>query len=264
MNNSIARNFLSCKYGITYHNFVLLSSNDCSFENETIKKLLMEHKALSIAYEAQLLANNIPTFITKLSLCLNDYSNINFISSLHYGLKELYILGDESAFDEPINNLPSTLEILHIESIIFNQNLDNLPEGLKDLRIYTDSFTHSLSYLPNALEKLELKSFNLCCGSFLCFDNFKDNFMSLPNNIKSINIDGYYLQNFNQLEVQQKYPELNIEIQNFPTHNIIYKKQSSFIKYIVNSGRVILGFLIGYFAGIGILKTFLDDSPYIL
>lgn len=75
-------------------------------------------------------------------------------------------------FNEPINNLPASLEELYITSLSFDQPLDNLPPNMKILVIKSDEFNQSIDNLPIGLEILIIDK----------------NFMDNTNNIKLDNL----------------------------------------------------------------------------
>lgn len=58
-------------------------------------------------------------------------------------------------FNQKVDNLPSGLKHLIINSRYFNQNIDNLPNGLEYLEIGF-WYKQNITYLPNGLKYLEI------------------------------------------------------------------------------------------------------------
>jgi hypothetical protein len=86
--------------------------------------------------------------ITNLSLH-NNLLNYKTLSLPKY-LTKLII---SSEFNFPLNNLPVTLEYLHINCISFTYDLDNLPLGLNELHL--ENYSGLLENLPSELKILD-------------------------------------------------------------------------------------------------------------
>jgi hypothetical protein len=201
----IIAGFVYNQFTVTINNFVNIMETNIRLDLPIIESLLKEYKSLMLSSNTSNLFTDIPEYITRLCLNLEDYSKIN-INHLHLNLKELYILAESNNdFNSTIDNLPIGLEILLIQSQDFNQSLDNLPITLKKLIINSDSFTNSLSNLPPNLEYLELTKY-----SRYNIENhiFSDNFLNLPHNLTNIKIGLMYLQKCNIDLFNKKYPNL--------------------------------------------------------
>lgn len=99
----------------------------------------------------------IPPFIKKITIHDNFYKHpINF---LPIGLTHL-IFSDNSEFNQPLDNLPSTLEYLKL-GYGYNQPLDNLPSGLVSLTV-GDRFNRPIDKLPPKLKNLTLGQYFDC------------------------------------------------------------------------------------------------------
>jgi hypothetical protein len=115
-------------------------------------------------------------------------------------------------FDQPINNLPSSIETLKIGHT-FNQPIDNLPGSIKYL-IFSEhgSFNQSVDYLPSSIEKIEFNSdFNHPIDNlgnkvkYLRFgEGFKHPINSIVKQLKKLEIsfNHYYKFNENYLDVE--------------------------------------------------------------
>lgn len=147
----------------------------------------------------------------------------------------LLIIDGCGTFNDPLINLPSTIQSIKIFSDEFNQTLDylpksllsldilyrntfskaqfnqpinNLPKTLKSLYIDIDNFNQSLDYLPNDLQKLKIKNtlqFNqpidklprsLISLELLYCDAFDQSINNLPENLQSLMI--HHCVKFNQ------------------------------------------------------------------
>ena len=200
------------KFGITTNNYLDITGNDgFTFDSDIIKKLLeLTNNSLSLKYEAFELFDTIPSSITNLAIDFPDYNKIN-INGLHIGLKKLYITSEAGGnFNNPIDNLPYTLENLYIVSKAFNQSLDFLPHSLTSLVICSSSFNHSISNLPPNL--LELPLITYYNKSDLKFT--QDNFLNLPENLKILNVSAKFNLDINLdiNAIQNKYPNLKIKV----------------------------------------------------
>lgn len=123
-----------------------------------------------------------------------EYLKVNFrLANIEEftNLKILILDGfQNSEFNEPLNNLPTSLEWLEIHSLEFNQPLANLPPNLKVLifgqnRIwnYYDGYYHSLDGLPSSLEVLHFPE----CMS-LDGKQYLANLINLPSSLKILRI----------------------------------------------------------------------------
>ena len=77
----------------------------------------------------------------------------SYLSHLPEGVK-IIIFHHYSHFDEPVNDLPSTITHLTF-GYIFDQPVDNLPNGLVYLKL-GDNFNKPIKKLPVSLKQLEL------------------------------------------------------------------------------------------------------------
>ena len=195
------------KIGITENNYLDITGNDgFTFDNEIVKKLLeITNNSLSLKCEAVELFDKIPSSITNLAIDFPDYNEIN-INALHNGLKKLYITSEFSGhFNNPIDNLPYTLENLYIVSNKFNQSLDFLPHSLTRLVISSSSFNHPISNLPPNLLELTIIPYYKGEIKFT-----QDNFLNLPENLKILNVSAKFNLDINA--IQNKYPNLKIKV----------------------------------------------------
>lgn len=196
------------KFGITENNYLDISAyNGFSFDDETIKKLLeMSNNSLSLKSRSVELIDKIPSSIINLAIDFPSYDDIN-INALHIGLKKLYITSEAGGdFNNPIDNLPYTLEDLYIVSITFNQSLDFLPHSLTSLHIESLCFTHSVSNLPPNLLNLTI----IPPRFYRKLEFTKDNFLNLPENLKILNVSAKFNLDINA--IQNKYPNLKIKV----------------------------------------------------
>ena len=83
-------------------------------------------------------------------------------------------------FNQPIDNLPYSLEYLEIVSEYFNQEINFLPYNLKYLIIESALFNQTLDYLPQNLEVLHIDS-----------NSFNLTFINLPTNLKRLHVTIY-------------------------------------------------------------------------
>lgn len=129
----------------------------------------------------------IENYIPKNILEINTNFPIDYTKFTN--LKSITI--SDEYFNQPLNNLPSGLEELYIDSIAFNHPLDNLPITLKILKFaqyrtvyYYDGYQYNLDYLPFSLEKLYLPQITGVSGEEygVTIDNLPQNlkFLSLP------------------------------------------------------------------------------------
>lgn len=212
--DNIIDKFFTQKISITSNNFIRICNKDISYDNPFVKELLEEFNTLMLSYDTQSLYNNIPECITKLALEFEDYTNIT-VSKLHSGIKELYILGEACPLTNPkcftniIENLPSGLEILYIQSELFNQPLINLPHGLKRLIILSNTFNQSLCNLPSSLEYLEI---TIYLSSYGYDESYRYSMYNLPLNLKTLIINEHYMKNTDGNVMKMLYPEMNVSV----------------------------------------------------
>ncbi len=168
-------------------------------------------KELSIGYYLSYLdcSNNLITNLT-INCVFEGYFNIsdNPMKKLCYrprSIPEKYpeMLKDiifGQFFDQPVDNLPKNLKILHFQdSSDFNKPLDNLPHGLKKIHFESNSvFNQPLDNLPESLVHLEF-------GQGSIFNYRLDN---IPNSLKLIILDKEYiyenLEHVNELSSKVK------------------------------------------------------------
>jgi hypothetical protein len=121
----------------------------------------------SIPYDINLAISTI-TFISVFDEPLDKYIY------LFADIKHIIICG---LFNQPISNLPNTIESLIIRSTLFDQSLEHLPISLKKLIIITIPVNHKIEYLPDSIEYLEIS------------DNILDTiYDNLPQNLKVLKI----------------------------------------------------------------------------
>lgn len=123
-------------FSITTNNYLKISSSDISFEDKDIKSLLerCNYKLILFGDTCKLL-DKIPSTITSLIIALSNYDKIK-LDNLPSSIKELYITNecatdDTTCFNIELNNLPPNLEVLEINSLLYNQSIDNLPYSIK-------------------------------------------------------------------------------------------------------------------------------------
>jgi hypothetical protein len=88
---------------------------------------------------------------------LRCYGNF-LLNNLPNTIEKLFIT-DSYEFNQPLDNLPSGLKQLKIESNVFSQSLDNLPVGLEELHLHIYEL-QDLYHLPAGLKKLTLRICN--------------------------------------------------------------------------------------------------------
>lgn len=172
-------------FGISTEKYIKISSSleEIEIPFDIIENLIKKNKKLALYSNKSLeWFYNIPDYITDLAIDFQTYNNIA-LANLPSGLKSLFILNtlkdDCSGFNEVINNLPASLEILYIEGEYFNQPLDLLPISLKCLCIRSKYFNQPLNNLPPSLECLDLKTDYI----------YKDTiFQHVPKTITSIRV----------------------------------------------------------------------------
>lgn len=131
--------------------------------------------------------DNLPLSLKILKL-QNFKNNICF-DLLPPGLEVLFIHTQNYAkqFNKPLDNLPSNLKILYIESEDFNQPLLNLPKTLETLCI----FSNQNIYNKNTLElPSNLKYFNCNCI------NYSEEMVVLPDSLEFLYLHDENKNNF--------------------------------------------------------------------
>ena len=118
-------------------------------------------------------------------------------------------------FNEPICNLPNTIESVNIYNKYFNYSLDNLPNGLKEL-VLNQRYNQPLDFLPSELQFLK---FSL--GSI--FSHSLDN---LPQQLKLLEIPYLYNQEINCLP--DSIEEIRIGIKTMKNDDSIYYLESTY------------------------------------
>lgn len=224
-----------CSYqsiGITINGYIKIynqevvnyvDSEPVLLDDEFIESLLKRYKKMYLYDRSINWFNKIPEYITDLILEFNEKQNIE-LDKLHNGLKSLVIANAyttyEKGFNQPINNLPNTLESLQIISTYFNQPIDFLPLSLKKLTISSNFFNQSLQNLPPNLEYLRLD----VCDSYGSYKFLKDDLMNLPSELKKLYISkkiiptNKEIKNFDKSEdhfeniMNSHYPNLNLNI----------------------------------------------------
>lgn len=197
---------------ITHNEFVNINNTKFGLDNEIIKKLLDKYNALKLSSYTRLFLNSIPKNIIKLALQFNTFDDIS-LDNLQSNITELYILhptGWKGYFNSTINNLPSNLQFLHINSEIFNQSLDYLPQCIKKLSIFSNVFNKSLSNLPTSLEYLYID--NWINRPDLEKIKYEYDLYNLPKNLIELQINKCYLVNTNIKVLKQMYPQMKINI----------------------------------------------------
>lgn len=220
---------------VTTNNYLQIKSNEISFEDKDIKNLLERCNYKLILFgETDKLLNNIPSTITSLIIALDNYDKIK-LDNLPSSIKELYITNecctdDTTCFNIELNNLPPNLEVLVINSLIYNQSIDNLPYSLKTLKINSNYFTNSLDNLPN-LECFELTHFINCCSNHTLQIKFDGSLYNLPHTLTKLNIPTDYIKNTDIELFKKDRPNLNIEIKEYNNH-VIHRNKSIYDKLI--------------------------------
>jgi hypothetical protein len=181
-------------------------------------------------------ANNVNNAVKRLLNNTNfkipkniEYLKINFqLPNIeeYTNLKVLVLDASQNTqFNEPLDNLPASLEWLEIGSLQFNHPLTNLPPGLKVLifaqnRIwnYYDGYRHSLDRLPSGLEVLHFPDF---CSQQN--EIYLANFENLPPFLKILAIPQVMPDDINY----DCLPD-SIEILEWPAFRKCYQKISRF------------------------------------
>lgn len=163
------------------------------------------------------LPNNIITINCKNNPLKTLHYPINIKPNKYPSKLKKIIFGEN--FDQPIDNLPKILnEIIFTQYSKFNQPINFLPNSLEIL-ILGNSFNNSLDNLPNSLKYLTIgntcsKYFNASCIFNQSLDNlpnslieltfcnesiFQKSLDNLPNTLKKITLSGYYTGSIDNL-----------------------------------------------------------------
>lgn len=146
--------------------------------------------------------NNLYVQNVNFLISKNNYELITLPSDIKE--IEIYHGGTDNIF--PVNNLPSDLEILEIQSYALYE-LSNLPNKLKILRLI--GWKHNLDSLPPNLKFLEVYQYDKIHGNLLYELN---SFVNLPHSLKKIIVGEYSYESVSDL--LDNY-EKNIENDNY-------------------------------------------------
>lgn len=166
-----------------------------------------------IIYSCKKFRSNIEFYKNLLFTCDNQSQLNNYIFYLKWNSEELFnsslvpnlisleLIKDE--FNLPIDNLPSGLISLKT-SRHFDQSVDNLPSKLKYLELNSKYFNQSVDNLPSKLKYLELSSHfnqkvNLLPSELLTLKINKDNRNYGVTGPAPLNFPSYFNQNIDQL-----------------------------------------------------------------
>lgn len=222
------------KYSISMSNCLNICDSNINFDDEEIKYLLTRYdNNLMLSFDTNKLLNKLPQFINKLILCLSDYDNVK-IDNLPPNIKELCILSDNcnicTYFNNTIDNLPLILEILVIDSLMFDKSIDYLPISLKKLVIKSYNFNQSLDNLPPNLEFLEINLHPI----YSYYIDYQYSLYNLPLSIKTLKISSKFIIHTDMDKFKNDRPGIEIEIFN---HNKIIIQKTSLIDKLFNEFR---------------------------
>lgn len=153
------------------------------------------------------ISDEIMTLILIYQIDIIIIRDINFnypIDKLPNRIKSLKIYSD--VFNQSVDSLPSSLQILCIKSSTwdtdsFNQPINNLPLKLEELVIYSTDFNQPVNKLPNSLLKLYIggndgdfnqslhrlpKELKILC---ICSNDFEQKLDKLPESIELLFIE---------------------------------------------------------------------------
>lgn len=174
--------------------------------NDYVYSLFSKVRTINFDYYSKPLTKKIPSNVKKVTFeCQIEYDICSFLpdeleelellNTANFRVdnlpKKLRILTFGSSFNQPIDNLPDSVEEIFFFSIpepyvFFNQPINNLPRNLKKLQLSED-FNHSLDNLPHSLELLILRY------------EFNKPVDFLPMNLKVLTIDGNFNQSIDNL-----------------------------------------------------------------
>lgn len=149
-------NLKSIKFNFNFNIDYLNDLNNLEIDkiqkhNDILIKIYDKLREQSLINNLEYLAINIPP-----PNYINEFKNLKTLI-LNFDTNNR----DYEDFNEPLDNLPPTLEWLEINSTSFYQPLKNLPPNLKVLLFgqcyiiqYKDGYQHSLEFLPSSLEVL--------------------------------------------------------------------------------------------------------------
>lgn len=152
------------------------------------------------------------------------YSYIENIDNLPNTLKKIYFPPD-SYFNKPINDLPSSLEILSTGQS-FNQTIDNLPKKLLHLSL-GKKFNTQINKLPEELQTLIFEDGNKY--------NFKLN--CLPDSIKFISLPLDFNTNENKLILKNSLEKI---IFNISDHRQFSQLEHNLVKSLSNAYEYVI------------------------
>ncbi len=179
---------------------------------------------------SNLIVNNLPMFLQKISITgVSDNYN-NLLNSLTEGLEQLDLLFSKN-YSYKLNNLPNSLKILKINnnSLSTNQLFTNfLPSQLESLSLFSIKISDIIEYIPKNLKLLELRLEELN----------EDDFYKLPFNLYYLILHLYDGIDQNQIKKiidiskeKSKKIQLNIRMNDLVT---ISKIEEFFEEYFSN------------------------------
>lgn len=149
-----------------------------------IKKWIISFPLLSLTLFSSV--NLINLFIISLSLLLISLSlgipSINQSPSLTH----LSIYGD---FNHPVDHLPISLRLLHIQATKFNQNVGMLPSSLTHLYFICSDFDKPLNRLPSSLIHFK----------FMTKSQYAHDINHLPSSLLYLSFTGNYYSTLDNL-----------------------------------------------------------------
>jgi hypothetical protein len=209
-------------------NTLLIGSNFCGDLDEKLKNIIITNNITRIIYNSDKceLLNQLNFQGSDIkSLCINislgsryyNFGDCQYIpfSKLYNLPKKLEILEITNnmdilyPYDNIFNNLPSKLKTLKL-NYYYEDPLENLPNTLENLDV-TCRITHKnlLDYLPSSLKNLIVR-----INSYSSITNSKLNFDSLPSTLECLKILGLYDGELNCLPQKLKILHLPSEFKN--------------------------------------------------
>ncbi len=188
-------------------------------------------KLESLYLGTNLVVNNLPMFLQKLSITgVSDNYN-NLLNCLTEGLEQLDLLFSKD-YSYKLNNLPNSLKILKINNNVLGNNklfTNFLPSQLESLSLFSIKISDIIEYIPKNLKLLELRLEELN----------EDDFYKLPFNLYYLILhlyDGDIDQNqikkiIDISKVKSKKIQLNIRMNDLVT---ISKIEEFFEEYFSN------------------------------
>ena len=152
-------------YGVNEKDFVILTKNNYNYSNNNnVMKLLNEYKKVLFDDEFNSRIDWLPEGITDIYLG-NDFNQP--LENLPSTIKCIKIQSHNekgapyNKFNQLLDYLPIGLETLYIWfNANFNYPLDNLPPGLKYFVLFSNKFTQPLNNLPDSIEVIQISTFN--------------------------------------------------------------------------------------------------------